>query len=56
MNNYHFKKLRPPIAGFTDIDTADKENSEEIIRGWNFGEGVEKMVFPAYIKAVKPAI
>ena len=41
-------------SGFTDIIIEDKENSEEIIKGWNFGEGVEKMVFSAYIKARKP--
>jgi hypothetical protein len=38
-------------AGFADIAIQDKDNSDEIIRGWNFGEGVEKMVFSAYIKA-----
>jgi hypothetical protein len=41
-------------AGFIDIVIQDKENSDEIIRGWNFGEGVEKMVFSAYITARKP--
>lgn len=41
-------------AGFTDIVIQNKENSDEIIKGWNFGEGVEKMVFSAYIKAKKP--
>jgi hypothetical protein len=41
-------------AGFTDIVIDDKENSEEIVKGWNFGEGVEKMVFSAYVKARKP--
>jgi hypothetical protein len=41
-------------AGFTDIQIFNKENSEEIIRNWNFGEGVEKAVFSAYIKARKP--
>ncbi|MCG2722913.1 MAG: hypothetical protein L6290_13010 [Thermodesulfovibrionales bacterium] len=41
-------------AGFTDIRIQDKENSDEIIRSWKFGEGVEKMVFSAYIKAWKP--
>ncbi len=56
MNNYHLKIIRPPIGGFTDIAIPNKENGEEIIRGWNFGEGVEKMVFSAYIKDVKPAI
>jgi arsenite methyltransferase len=42
-------------AGFTDITIEKKEKSDEIIRSWNFGEGVEKMVFSAYIKARKPA-
>ena len=40
-------------AGFTEIVIEDKDNSDEIIRSWNFGEGVEKMVFSAYIKAQK---
>lgn len=41
-------------TGFTDIRFVDKQNSDEIIRSWNFGKGVEKMVFSAYIKAAKP--
>ena len=41
-------------AGFTDIAFIDKENSDDIIRNWNFGEGVEKAVFSVYIKARKP--
>jgi hypothetical protein len=41
-------------AGFTGIVIQDKDNSDEIIRNWNFGDGVEKMVFSAYIKAFKP--
>jgi len=41
-------------AGFTGIVIQDKSNSDEIIRSWNFGEGVEKMVFSAYITAQKP--
>ena len=41
-------------TGFTDIRFVDKQNSDEIIRSWNFGEGVEKMVFSAYITAAKP--
>jgi hypothetical protein len=40
-------------AGFTDITIKDKEKSDEIIRGWNFGEGVENMVFSACIRAKK---
>jgi len=42
-------------AGFADIVIEGKEQSDEIIRSWNFGEGVEKMVFSAYIKTKKPA-
>lgn len=41
-------------AGFTAIVVQDKDNSDDIIRSWNFGEGVEKMVFSAYLKALKP--
>ena len=41
-------------AGFTNIVIRDKEKSDDIIKSWNFGEGVEKMVFSAYIKALKP--
>jgi len=43
-------------AGFTDIAIKHKEKSDEIIKGWNFGEGVEHMVFSAYIRAKKPII
>jgi hypothetical protein len=42
-------------AGFTDITIKEKEKSDEIIRSWNFGKSVEKMVFSAYINARKPA-
>lgn len=42
-------------AGFLDIEFINKKNSEEIIRNWNFGPGVEKAVYSIYIKAVKPA-
>jgi hypothetical protein len=41
-------------AGFFDITIKDKEKSDEIIKGWNFGEGVENMVFSAYVQARKP--
>jgi hypothetical protein len=41
-------------AGFAGIVIQDKDNSDEIIRSWNFGEGVERMVFSAYITAHKP--
>jgi hypothetical protein len=42
-------------AGFEGIVVQEKENTDEIIRSWNFGEGVEKMVFSAYVKAGKPS-
>ncbi|MFA6054557.1 MAG: hypothetical protein WC769_04195 [Thermodesulfovibrionales bacterium] len=42
------------VAGFSAITIKDKEKSDEIIKGWNFGEGVETMVFSAYIRAKKP--
>jgi hypothetical protein len=42
-------------AGFIDIVIQDKENSDMIIKNWNFGEGIEKMVFSAYIQARKPS-
>jgi hypothetical protein len=41
-------------AGFVNVVIQNKENSDEIIRAWNFGEGVEKMVFSAYVTAFKP--
>ena len=41
-------------AGFSDITIKDKEKSDEIIKGWNFGEGVQNMIFSAYIQARKP--
>ena len=42
-------------AGFVDVIIQKKDNTDEIIRGWNFGEGVEKMVFSAYVRARKPS-
>lgn len=41
-------------AGFIEITFLNKDNSDEIIRSWKFGDGVEKMVFSAYVKAIKP--
>jgi hypothetical protein len=41
-------------SGFSDIEIRGKEKSDEIIKGWNFGEGVENMVFSAYVRARKP--
>lgn len=40
-------------SGFTKIEFIDKENSEDIIKSWNFGAGVEKAVFSVYVKAQK---
>jgi len=40
--------------GFQEINIRSKEQSEKIIREWNVGEGAEKVVFSAYIQAVKP--
>jgi hypothetical protein len=41
-------------AGFSDIVITRKDNSEEIIKSWNTGQGAEQLVFSAYIHAVKP--
>ncbi len=41
-------------VGFRDIVITNKQNSDEVIRSWKFGEGVEKMVVSAYIRAIKP--
>jgi hypothetical protein len=41
-------------AGFIDIVIDEKQNSDEIIKSWKFGEGVEKMVVSAYIRAKRP--
>ena len=40
--------------GFQKIIISPKEQSEEIIRAWNVSESAEKVVFAAYIQAVKP--
>ncbi len=40
--------------GFQDVSIAEKDNSQEIVRGWKLGQGTEKMVLSAYIKAKKP--
>ncbi|MFO7785441.1 MAG: hypothetical protein ACQET7_14235 [Thermodesulfobacteriota bacterium] len=39
--------------GFEMVTITPKEQSEEIIRGWNVAEAAEKVVFSAYIEAVK---
>jgi len=40
--------------GFGSVSIIRKENSEEIIRSWNMGAGIEHLVFSAYISARKP--
>ena len=40
--------------GFKEITITDKEQSEKIVQGWNLGGNAEKVVFSAYIQAVKP--
>jgi len=40
--------------GFQQIVVTDKGGSAEVIREWQVVEGAEKMVFSAYIEAVKP--
>jgi hypothetical protein len=40
--------------GFQAITIRQKEQSEEIVRGWNVAHNAEKIVFSAYIQAVKP--
>jgi hypothetical protein len=40
--------------GFHEIAIRPKEQSDKIIREWNVAEGAEKVVFSAYIQAVKP--
>jgi hypothetical protein len=39
--------------GFQEIAITAKEQSEEIIRQWNVAEDAEKVVFSAYIQAIK---
>jgi len=40
--------------GFDRISITTKEKSDEIIRQWNIADDAEKVVFSAYIEAVKP--
>jgi hypothetical protein len=40
--------------GFGNITISRKEQSEDIIRAWNVAESAEKVVFSAYVQAVKP--
>jgi hypothetical protein len=46
-------KVMLKAPGFSDIKIKDKEKSDDIIKSWNFGEGIENMVFSAYIQAKK---
>jgi len=48
-------ELYPTIqnAGFTDISITPKNNSGEIISGWQPGASIEEYVFSAYISAKK---
>lgn len=41
-------------SGFQQINIVPKEQSDQIIQKWNVAEGAEKVVFSAYILAVKP--
>ena len=40
--------------GFQKIRIDQKDQSDRIIKGWNVAEDAEKVVFSAYIQAVKP--
>jgi hypothetical protein len=40
--------------GFQNVTITPKEHNEKIIQKWNVNEGAEKVVFSAYIQAVKP--
>jgi arsenite methyltransferase len=40
--------------GFEGVSINKKDNSEEIIKSWNMGEGTEHLVFSAYVTAQKP--
>lgn len=42
-------------AGFTDISIVPKNNSDDIISGWQPGDSIEDYIFSAYISALKPA-
>jgi hypothetical protein len=39
--------------GFQKITISPKEQSEEILSAWNVADSAEKVVFSAYIQAVK---
>jgi hypothetical protein len=41
-------------VGFRKITISPKEQSEDIIRAWNVADSAEKVVFSAYIQAIKP--
>jgi hypothetical protein len=42
--------------GFEAIIIRQKDQSDNIIQGWDVAEGAEKVVFSAYIQAVKPSV
>ena len=50
-------ELRPFIekAGFTDISISSKNNSDDIVSGWQPGSNIAELVFSAYISARKPS-
>jgi hypothetical protein len=40
--------------GFQDVSVTREENTEEIMKSWNFKEGTEQFVFSGYITTKKP--
>jgi len=40
--------------GFEKISITREDNSDLIIRNWDFGNDTERMVFSAYIRAARP--
>jgi hypothetical protein len=40
--------------GFEDVSITRKENTEAVIKSWNFKEGTERCVSSCYIRAKKP--
>jgi hypothetical protein len=41
-------------VGFQKIAIERKEKSVQIIQSWNIGQGVENIVFSAYVSGEKP--
>ncbi len=52
------EELYPIIerAGFTNISIRPKDNSDEIVSGWQPGSNIEDFIFSAYISASKPNV